>query len=145
MFLLVPAYPGCPGSKAVKRSLLLLSVVMIVVINGTSHCGLIMIHHFPLSSITVFHSHRFLPIPIRGYYLQTLFTLPWLPYISSPTPFSLLPPSSLPTPAIYAYNMPIQLIIYAYTAATHDAITVVSSCWRASVSTSVRPTWNTTP
>ena len=26
MFLLVPTYPGCPGSKAVKRSLLLLSV-----------------------------------------------------------------------------------------------------------------------
>ena len=25
MFLLVPAYPGCPGSKAVKRSLLLYS------------------------------------------------------------------------------------------------------------------------
>jgi len=25
MFLLVPAYPGCPGSKAVKRSSLLLS------------------------------------------------------------------------------------------------------------------------
>jgi len=24
MFLLVPAYPGCPGSKAVKQSLLLL-------------------------------------------------------------------------------------------------------------------------
>jgi len=24
MFLLVPAYPGCPRSKAVKRSLLLL-------------------------------------------------------------------------------------------------------------------------
>jgi len=24
MFLLVPAYPGCPGSKAIKRSLLLL-------------------------------------------------------------------------------------------------------------------------
>ena len=23
MFLLVPAYPGCPGSKAIKRSLLL--------------------------------------------------------------------------------------------------------------------------
>ena len=23
MFLLVPAYPGCPGSKAVKRSLLI--------------------------------------------------------------------------------------------------------------------------
>jgi len=27
MFLLVPAYPGCPGSKAVKRSLLLLLVL----------------------------------------------------------------------------------------------------------------------
>ena len=27
MFLLVPAYPGCPGSKAVKRSLLLFVVV----------------------------------------------------------------------------------------------------------------------
>jgi len=26
LFLLVPAYPGCPGSKAVKRSLLLLYV-----------------------------------------------------------------------------------------------------------------------
>ena len=28
MFLLVPAYPGCPGSKAVKRSLLLLLYVL---------------------------------------------------------------------------------------------------------------------
>jgi len=27
MFLLVPAYPGCPGSKAVKRSLLLLTLL----------------------------------------------------------------------------------------------------------------------
>jgi len=26
MFPLVPAYPGCPGSKAVKRSLLLVVV-----------------------------------------------------------------------------------------------------------------------
>ena len=26
MFLLVPAYPGCPGSKTVKRSLLLLKI-----------------------------------------------------------------------------------------------------------------------
>jgi len=26
MFLLVPAYPGCPGSKAVKRSLLSLYI-----------------------------------------------------------------------------------------------------------------------
>jgi len=27
MFLLVPAYPGCPGSKAVKRSLLLAEAI----------------------------------------------------------------------------------------------------------------------
>ena len=30
MFLLVPAYPGCPGSKAVKRSLLLLLLESLV-------------------------------------------------------------------------------------------------------------------
>ena len=29
MFLLVPAYPGCPGSKAVKRSLLLYYFVIL--------------------------------------------------------------------------------------------------------------------
>jgi len=29
MFLLVPAYPGCPGSKAVKRSLLLLLLLQL--------------------------------------------------------------------------------------------------------------------
>ena len=28
MFLLVPAYPGCPGSKAVKRSLLLYHLML---------------------------------------------------------------------------------------------------------------------
>ena len=33
MFLLVPAYPGCPGSKAIKRSLLLLFEV-----DMTIHC-----------------------------------------------------------------------------------------------------------
>ena len=37
MFLLVPAYPGCPGSKAVKRSLLLLLT------NGFKCCWLLMI------------------------------------------------------------------------------------------------------
>ena len=31
MFLLVPAYPGCPGSKAVKRSLLLLQFFAFIV------------------------------------------------------------------------------------------------------------------
>ena len=30
MFLLVPAYPGCPGSKAVKRSLLLLLLLLYI-------------------------------------------------------------------------------------------------------------------
>ena len=32
MFLLVPAYPGCPGSKAVKRSLLLLVLLLLLII-----------------------------------------------------------------------------------------------------------------
>ena len=31
MFLLVPAYPGCPGSKAVKRSSLLLLLLVFIV------------------------------------------------------------------------------------------------------------------
>jgi len=30
MFVLVPAYPGCPGSKAVKRSLLLLVIYLFI-------------------------------------------------------------------------------------------------------------------
>jgi len=30
MSLLVPAYPGCPGSKAVKRSLLLLLLLLFI-------------------------------------------------------------------------------------------------------------------
>jgi len=34
MFLLVPAYPGCPGSKAVKRSLLLLFVSLVLIISS---------------------------------------------------------------------------------------------------------------
>ena len=34
MFLLVPAYPGCPGSKAVKRSLLLLLLLLLI-----KNCG----------------------------------------------------------------------------------------------------------
>jgi len=38
MFLLVPAYPGCPGSKAVKRSLLLLLLLLPTprILNGHS-------------------------------------------------------------------------------------------------------------
>ena len=34
MFLLVPAYPGCPGSKAVKRSLLLLLLTTFPLFNS---------------------------------------------------------------------------------------------------------------
>jgi len=36
MFLLVPAYPGCPGSKAVKRSLLLLLLLLVNVVPAFS-------------------------------------------------------------------------------------------------------------
>ena len=36
MFLLVPAYPGCPGSKAVKRSLLLL--LLLSCVGGADPC-----------------------------------------------------------------------------------------------------------
>jgi len=51
------------------------------------------------------------PVPIRGYDLQTLLTLPWLPYTSflplffSPSIFPPFPPQlpTLPTPPIYAY------------------------------------------
>ena len=117
--------------------------------------GLILIHRFP-PSLLLFHNHHSLPIPIHGYHLQTLLTLPWLPYTSSVPPLfhpllfpsSPSPPFSLhsPTP-LYAYNMPMQLshrhvlryiqlygLCYprrrhAYTAATHDAIIIVSSCY----------------
>jgi len=83
--------------------------------HGAWRCaGLILIHRFPLSLL--FRNRRSLPIPIRGYHLQTLLTLPWLPYTSflSPSRFSsfpapiFLPP--LPTPLIYAYNMLIRLL-----------------------------------
>ena len=36
MFLLVPAYPGCPGSKAVKRS-----VVVVVMLHDNHTVALI--------------------------------------------------------------------------------------------------------
>ena len=38
MFLLVPAYPGCPGSKAVKQSLLLL--LLLLMTSVLWHCWL---------------------------------------------------------------------------------------------------------
>ena len=59
---------------------------------------LMLIRRLPLSLGLRFHDHRSLPVPIRGYHLQTLFTLPWLPYTSfSPPPFSLLPHPHLPS------------------------------------------------
>ena len=62
---------------------------------------LILIRRLPLSLGLRFHDHRSLPVPIRGYHLQTLFTLPWLPYTSfSPLPFPSFPapPFLLPSP-----------------------------------------------
>ena len=69
-FLLVPAYPGCPGSKAVKRSLLLL-LVAILATSSLEHYRmqtmLYSLHHWSLlctkcllyvtvlPQITVFH------------------------------------------------------------------------------------------
>ena len=48
MFLLVPAYPSCPGSKAVKRSLLLL------LLSGTP----IMVNVLPLSPFSIYNGPR---------------------------------------------------------------------------------------
>ena len=49
--------------------------------------GLILIPRFPLSLLLVYN-HRSLLVPIHGYHLQTLLTLPW--YTSFP-PFFLMP------------------------------------------------------
>ena len=52
-------------------------------------------HRFPL---LLFHNHHSLPVPIHGYHLQTLLTLPWLPYTYfNPSCCFPLPPS-LPCP-----------------------------------------------
>ena len=48
------------------------------------HASLVLIHRFPLSLL--FHNHRSLPVPICGYHLQTLLTLPWLPFFPSHYP-----------------------------------------------------------
>ena len=76
---------------------------------------MLLIHHFPLPLL--FRNHRYLPVAIRGYHLQTVLTLPWHHYTSFlPFPsFSLihrphLSFPSLPTPPIYAYNMPLHLL-----------------------------------
>jgi len=55
--------------------------------------------------LLLFHNHRSHPVPILGYHVQTLFTLPWLPYASflspsSPLPFSILQHPHLPSPSL---------------------------------------------
>ena len=50
MFLLVPAYPGCPGSKAVKRSLLLLLSVKAIQINTYVNYNTVKDHHLRLEA-----------------------------------------------------------------------------------------------
>ena len=57
MFLLVPAYPGCPGSKAVKRSLLLLlhmtQVVVLQEYHNDSAAAIEAKYVFPLDELSV--------------------------------------------------------------------------------------------
>ena len=94
----VPAHPGSPGKRAVKR-------VCVVVrdylgkpgtrkafccckgpLNGVCGCvGVTISYHTIL-----FHNRR--------YHLQTLLTLPWLPYTSFLPSFSLPSFSMLPAP-----------------------------------------------
>ena len=51
MFLLVPAYPGCPGSKAVKRSslLLLFSIAAAVILDFRTFEILMVTHTHPFN------------------------------------------------------------------------------------------------
>ena len=87
--------------------------------------GLILVHCFPLFSITTLpqsplpsHPHSWLPSTKPPY-------LGFLTLFCAPTFLPVSPHSSY----IYACNTPIQLIIHACTAVTHDAITIVSRCW----------------
>ena len=68
--------------------------------------GLILIHRFPLS-LLLFHNHRSLPVPIRGYHVRTVLTLSWVPHTSFLLPL-FLPPSNFP-PSHPTSPMPIQL------------------------------------
>jgi len=56
-----------PWSRGMPRSIRNTSRL-----GASRHAGLILIHRFPLS--LPFHNHRSLPVPIRGYHLQTLIT-----------------------------------------------------------------------
>jgi len=69
------------------------------------HAGLILIHRLSLSLL--FHNHRSLPVPIRGYRVQTLLTYLGLAYtfflrLFSPPPFPLLPRPHIPSSGVNA-------------------------------------------
>ena len=88
MFLLVPAYPGCPGSKAIKRSLLLLLCLTVLTYNLFK--GLLW--SSPWSSFPL------LPIPILK--LESYFHSRGIPIPSGnpiPTVISILQPQSIST------------------------------------------------
>ena len=53
MFLLVPAYPGCPGSKAVKRSLLF-------------YYRLAVMNYLPSQRLSVIVRNVFMPEPVTA-------------------------------------------------------------------------------
>jgi len=57
MFLLVPAYPGCPGSKAVKRSLLLLLLF---------YYRLAVMNYLPSQRLSVIVRNVFMPEPVTA-------------------------------------------------------------------------------
>ena len=55
MFLLVPAYPGCPGSKAVKRSLW--SLIIRATFQNTSQFLLFSRYRHLLQTLLNLHTH----------------------------------------------------------------------------------------
>jgi len=60
MFLLVPAYPGCPGSKAVKRSLLYLTLVLLQLSTTPERC-----YHTTLWNAEFFHLPEVISCPVN--------------------------------------------------------------------------------
>jgi len=71
MFFLVPAYPGCPGSKAVKRSLSLLLYLNVQL----STCGiLILLASLSniLKQLAVFIKKVFSVLSAVGWKLETI-------------------------------------------------------------------------
>ena len=85
MFLLVPVYPGCPGSKAVKRSLLLL--LLLTLHKATDSCV-----HIRMYVRNTDEEHECLSNPAgRGYTGTVNVTVsgkPCAPWIQVPAEFS---------------------------------------------------------